>query len=228
MTRVAAGVAAMCIAASVAAMCIGSAAHHPTAGVASTRIATIAVTKTCTDEAGTVKPAADKERSISAFKEGAIVGIIVIIPIVPVPGRKVIVEIPGKIVFIDDAIAAGIAIGVGIHILSGIRILVRIGILVGIGILISRILVGRVRRCISGSRCSIRRSRSAIDHRGRRYVNAGPAKTDPGAYIYLGITLGSDQHACDGQGGQCKELFHCVCDFKLAAKRLFQFRFSGI
>jgi hypothetical protein len=180
--------------------CIGmtriAATDHPTAGVASTLIATITVTKTCADETGAVKPAADKERSISVFEEGAIVGIIVIIPIVPVPGGEVIIEISGEFVFIDDAIAAGIAIRVGIHILSGVRVLVSIGVLV------RRILISRVRRSVSGSRGCISRRRSAIDHRGRCYIDAGAAKADPGAYIYLGVSLGSDQRARDGQGGQ--------------------------
>src|SRR6185312_15286066 len=156
--------------------CIGmtriAATDHPTAGVASTRIATITVTKTCADETGAVKPAADKERSISVFEEGAIVGIIVIIPIVPVPGGEVIIEISGEFVFIDDAIAAGIAIRVGIHILSGVRVLVSIGVLV------RRILISRVRRSVSGSRGCISRRRSAIDHRGRCYIDAGAARAD--------------------------------------------------
>jgi hypothetical protein len=98
------------------------------------------------------------------------VGIIVIIPVVAVPGGKVVIQIPGELVFIDDAIAAGIAVSVGIHILIGIRVLVSVGILVGVGVLVSvGILVNRSRR-------SINRGGRTVDDRGRRYINAGSAK----------------------------------------------------
>jgi hypothetical protein len=43
----------------------------------------------------------------------------------------------------------------------------------------------------------------------------------------LGIAPGGDQHAGGCQGGECKDLFHFVCDFKLAAERLFLFAHPG-
>ena len=124
--------------------------------------------------------------------------IIVIIPVVAIPRRKVIIQVPRELVFIDDAIDAGIAVSVGIHVLVGIRVLVGIGILVSIGILLHR----------RGSRRSIHGSGSTIDHRGRRYINTGSAEPKMGMYIYLCIAFPGDQHAACGQDGQCKELFH--------------------
>lgn len=168
---------------SIAASCMGPAADNPAAG--------IAATKTGAQEAGAVKPAADKEIGISAFKEGTIVGIIVIIPVMAVPGRKVVIQIPGELVFIDNPIAAGIAVRVRIHILIGIRVLVGVGILVSI-----RILVHWGRR-------SVDRSRSAIDNRRGRYINAGAPKTQMSIYIYLRITFAGDQQTGGSQRGQC-------------------------
>ena len=67
----------------------------------------------------------------------------------------------------------------------------------------------------------IYRSRCGVDHRRRRYVNAGPAERKPemGAYVYLCIALSGDQQACSGQRGECKDLFHIVSDFKLYIRR---------
>jgi hypothetical protein len=44
---------------------------------------------------------------------------------------------------------------------------------------------------------------------------------------FLGIAPGGDQHAGGCQGGECKDLFHFVCDFKLAAELLFRFAHPG-
>lgn len=44
---------------------------------------------------------------------------------------------------------------------------------------------------------------------------------------YLGVAPGGDQHGGGCQGGECKDLFHFVCDFKLAAELLFRFAHPG-
>src|SRR5882757_1808552 len=61
-----------------------------------------------------VKATAVKIPGIPPFKERPVVGIVVIIPVVAVPGWIVIVRIPGEFVLIHYTILGGIAVGVGI------------------------------------------------------------------------------------------------------------------
>jgi len=44
---------------------------------------------------------------------------------------------------------------------------------------------------------------------------------------YLRIAPGGDEYAGGCQGGECKDLFHFVCDFKLAGELLFRFAHPG-
>src|SRR5579863_5671277 len=117
-------------------------------------------------------------------------GVVPIIAIVTVPGRKVVIRISGELVFIDHAIAARITVGVDVC------------PLVAIGLLVYR-------------------SGCGVDYLRRRYEYAGPAERKPElrAYVYLCIALCSDQQACSGQRGECKDLFHIVSHFKLYIRR---------
>ena len=58
-------------------------------------------------------------------------------------------------------------------------------------------------------------------------VGVGTLNCRIGFLIYLGFAPGGDEHAGGCQGGECKDLFHFVCDFKLAAERLFRFAHPG-
>src|SRR5271170_4893676 len=71
-----------------------------------------------------VKTTAVEITGISLFKKRAVMGVVPIIAIVTVPGRKVVISISGELVFIDHAIAAGIAIGVDICALVVIGLLI--------------------------------------------------------------------------------------------------------
>lgn len=101
---------------------------------------------------------------IPSFKERPVVGIVAVIPVVPVPGWVVIVRIPRKFVLIDYTVAGGIAVRIGIDLL--VR---RIGFLVD-----SR--------------------RRLVNHRRWRYINTRPAKRKPEmcVHIYLRIAPGGD------------------------------------
>jgi hypothetical protein len=76
------------------------------------RATTISMTKACAEETSAVKASAVEITGISPFEKRTVMGIVPIIPIVAVPGREVIIGIPGELVFIDYTIAAGIAVRV--------------------------------------------------------------------------------------------------------------------
>jgi hypothetical protein len=163
-----------------------------TTGISMVRVSTIRVSDTgisttiaLAKETSAVEASAVEIAGISPFKERAVMGVVPVIPIVAVPGREVVIRIPGELVFIDHAIAAGITVRVDIC------ALVVIGFLV-------RFLIDRRRR--------------SVDHGRRRYINAGPAEGEPEmrVYIYLCIAFFGDQQTCSCQRGECKDLFHFV------------------
>ena len=150
---------------------------------------TISTAIACAKETSAVKPSAVKIAGISLFKKRAVMGVVPIIPIVAVPGREVVIGISGELVFINHAVAAGIAIRVDI------------GTLISIGFLVCR------------SWCGVDRRRRNIN------TGSAERKPEMGAYVYLCIALSGDQQACSCQRGECKDLFHIVSDFTLHIRR---------
>jgi hypothetical protein len=116
-------------------------------------------------------------------------GVVPIIAIVTVPGRKVVISISGELVFIDHAIAARITVGVDIYALVTIRLLVY------------------------RSGCGVDPRWRYI------YAGPAEREPELRAYVYLCIALSGDQQACSCQCGECKDLFHIVSDFKLYIRR---------
>jgi hypothetical protein len=95
----------------------------------------------------------------------------------------------------------------GIVIISISFIRIRIGALIcWVGLLI-----GRIRLLIGGGRGLINRRRCLVN--AWRYI--------------LRIATGGYQHAGGCQDGECKDLFHFVCDFKLAVELFFRCALPG-
>jgi hypothetical protein len=125
-------------------------------------------------------------------------------PVVGIVGIIPIVTVPDRVIVVcisRELSCEGYAIAVGIPVWVGIGALV-----CGIGLLVdgSRLLIGRLRLLIG------RRSRLLINRIG-----------------FLCIAPSGNQEAGCCQGGEGKELFHFVCDFKLAAELLFCFAHPG-
>lgn len=154
----------------------------------------ISATVICALEATYIKAATDEEPGIPTFKERPIVRIVVIIPVVTVPDGIVIVGISGERICEEYSIGR-VLIGIGIGAL--VR---RIGLLIGW----SRLLICWRLRLVA-------RSRGLIGW-GRRLI----ARSSLRGFRILRFAAGGDQHAGGCQGGECKNLFHFVCDFKLA------------
>jgi hypothetical protein len=119
----------------------------------------------------TVKTAMVEVAIMLSFKERAIVCIVVMIAIVPVPGGIVIINIPGEFIFIYDGITTFLVCRGG-----------RITVVVD-----RRGLIGR-------SRLINYRSRGDIGGSGRNInPRAGDTEANVRIDINLGITLGSDE-----------------------------------
>jgi hypothetical protein len=157
-------------------------------GISTIRIcaATISMAEAGAYETGAVKTSAVEIAGVALFKKRAVVGVVAIIPIVTVPGREVVIGISGELVFIDHAIAAGVAIGVGVCTLVIICTLILIGALVVIRFLVDR------RRC-------------GVDDRRRGYIDTRSVERNPqmGVYVYLGVAFGGDQQTRGSEGGEC-------------------------
>jgi hypothetical protein len=95
------------------------------------------------------------------------------IAVVTVPGWKVVISISGELVFIDNAIAAGITVRIDIC------------ALVVIGFLVSR------------SGCGIDYRRRCYVNAG-----PAERKPEMGAYVYLCFARSGDQQACSSQSGE--------------------------
>ena len=126
-------------------------------------------------------------------------------PVVGIVGIIPIVAVPNRVIVIcipGELSCKGYSIAIGISIIG-----VGIGALVcGIGLL------------VDGGRLLIRRLRLLIGRRSRLLINR---------IGFLCIAPGGDQQGGCCQGGKGKELFHFVCDFKLAAELLFRFAHPG-
>ena len=126
-------------------------------------------------------------------------------PVVGIVGIIPIVAVPDRVIVVcipGELSCKGYSIAIGISIIG-----VGIGALVcGIGLL------------VDGGRLLIRRLRLLIGRRSRLLINR---------IGFLCIAPGGDQQGGCCQGGKGKELFHFVCDFKLAAELLFRFAHPG-
>jgi hypothetical protein len=170
--------------------------------------ATISITATVVFALKTtsVKATAVEISCIPSLEKRLVVGIVGIIPKVTVPDRVIVVCIPGELSCKGYSIAIGISIiGIGIGALvCGIRLLVDGG----------RLLIGRLRLLIGRLRLLIGRGRLLIGRGRRLLINR---------IGFLGIAPGGNQQAGGCQGGECKDRFHFVCDFKLGAELVFRF-----
>jgi hypothetical protein len=126
-------------------------------------------------------------------------------PVVGIVGIIPIVAVPDRVIVVcipGELSCKGYSIAIGISIIG-----------IGIGALVCGIwlLVDGGRLLIDGSRFLIARSSRLLINR----------------IGFLCIAPGGNQQARGCQGGECKDLFHFVCDFKLADELLFRSAYPG-